>query len=224
MFGLNWLISALSFSTYSVIKGDSRRGAALERELQREIETSAQAIVQSAVQTSSLLERATQADPAALSALYDQYVGKIYAYIYHRTGQVELAEDLTGQVFMRMLEAVRSGRPWRTSFSGWLYRIAHNLVIDHYRRRGRASFVELEDANPVSTDVEPFNAIQARLDSERLQAALNRLTEEQAEVITLRFLQGLSIAEVAQIMNKTEGAIKALQYRAVLALRRVMQP
>ncbi len=220
MFGLDWLICALSFSTYSVIKGDSRRGAAIERELQREIETPAQA----AVQASVLLERAAQADPAALSALYDQYVGKIYAYIYHRTGQVELAEDLTGQVFMRMLEAVRSGRPWRTSFSGWLYRIAHNLVIDHYRRRGRASFIELEDANPVSTDVEPFNAIQARLDSERLQAALNRLTEEQAEVITLRFLQGLSIAEVAQIMDKTEGAIKALQYRAVLALRRVMQP
>ncbi len=228
MFGLDWLICALSFSTYSVIKGGSRRsasggvaggstaGAAIERELERESEAPAVA--------PSTLERAAQADPVALSAIYDQYVGKIYAYIYHRTGQVELAEDLTGQVFMRMLEAVRSGRPWRTSFSGWLYRIAHNLVIDHYRRRGRASFVELEDANPTSTDAEPFNAIQARLDSERLQAALNRLTEEQAEVITLRFLQGLSIAEVAQIMDKTEGAIKALQYRAVLALRRVMQP
>jgi RNA polymerase sigma-70 factor (ECF subfamily) len=139
-------------------------------------------------------------------------------------GQAELAEDLTGQVFMRMLEAVRSGKPWRTSFSGWVYRIAHNLVIDHYRRRSRASFVDIEDANPVSTDVEPFHAIQARLDSERVQAALSRLTDEQAEVITLRFLEGLSIAEVSTIMNKTEGAIKALQYRAVLALRRVMQP
>ena len=125
---------------------------------------------------------------------------------------------------MRMLEAVRSGRPWRTSFSGWLYRIAHNLVIDHYRRRGRASFVDLDDASPISSETEPFHAVEARLDGERVQAALSRLTEEQAEVITLRFLEGLSIAEVALLMDKTEGAIKALQYRAVLALRRVMQP
>jgi RNA polymerase sigma-70 factor (ECF subfamily) len=139
-------------------------------------------------------------------------------------GHAEVAEDLTGQVFMRMLEAVRSGRTWRTSFSGWLYRIAHNLVIDYYRRRGRASFVDLDDVDPVRSEADPLGAIEAKLDSERLQSALSRLTDEQAEVITLRFLEGLSIAEVATIMNKNEGAIKALQYRAVMALRRVMQP
>ncbi len=207
---LDWLICALSFATFNVIKGESARGNADAPD-----EQDAQ---------DDLLARALQAEPAALTALYDQYVNKIYTYIYHRVGQAELAEDLTGQVFMRMLEAVRSGKPWRTSFSGWVYRIAHNLVIDHYRRRSRASFVDIEDANPVSTDAEPFHAIQARLDSERVQAALSRLTDEQADVITLRFLEGLSIAEVSTIMNKTEGAIKALQYRAVLALRRVMQP
>lgn len=207
MLGLDWLICALSFSTFSVIKGESAREDSVEPDGQF-----------------ATLDRASQADPKALAALYDQYVNKIYAYIYHRVGQAELAEDLTGQVFMRMLEAVRSGRPWKTSFSGWLYRIAHNLVIDHYRRRSRATFVDIEDADPISTDLEPFHAIQERLDRERVQVALNRLTDEQAEVITLRFLEGLSIAEVASIMDKTEGAIKALQYRAVLALRRVMQP
>jgi len=173
----------------------------------------------------AILNRASQADPAALGMLYDQYSPKIYSYIYHRVGQVELAEDLTGQVFMRMLEAVRNGQSWRTSFSGWLYRIAHNLVIDHYRRRGRASFVDIEEVSPLSTtEGDPLRHVQARSDSERLQAALGSLTEEQAQVITLRFLEDLSIAETAEIMGKTEGAIKALQYRAVLALRRVMQP
>ena len=131
---------------------------------------------------------------------------------------------MTGQVFMRMLEAVRTGRAWRTSFSGWLYRIAHNLVIDHYRRRGKATLIDLDDAAPiVGTLGDPVRSTELLLDREHLRAALTQLTEEQAHVITLRFLEELSIAEAADIMDKTEGAIKALQYRAVLALRRVMQ-
>jgi RNA polymerase sigma-70 factor, ECF subfamily len=204
MLGLDGLIWALSFSTFSVIRDDSARTVTPEQQL--------------------LLEQASRADPAALGALYDQYSGKIYSYIYHRVGQVELAEDLTAQVFMRMLEAVSSGKSWQSSFSGWLYRIAHNLVIDHYRRRGRASFVDIDDAPPISSEAEPFDVVEARLNGERIQAALSRLTDEQAEVITLRFIEGLSIAEVAALMDKTDGAVKALQYRAVLALRRVMQP
>ena len=203
MLGLDGLIWALSFSTFSVIKDDSARTVTPEQQL--------------------LLEQASRADPAALGVLYDQYSGKIYSYIYHRVGQVELAEDLTAQVFMRMLEAVSSGRSWQSSFSGWLYRIAHNLVIDHYRRRGRATFVDIDDASPISSEAEPFEVVEARLNGERIQAALSRLTDEQAEVITLRFIEGLNIAEVAALMDKTEGAVKALQYRAVLALRRVMQ-
>ncbi|MBM4456689.1 MAG: sigma-70 family RNA polymerase sigma factor [Chloroflexi bacterium] len=205
MFGLNWLFCALSFVASSVMRGEEGRAEPPDQP--------------------ELLERASRADPTALTILYDQYVDKIYSYVYHRVGQAQLAEDLTGQVFMRMLEAIRSGRGWRTSFSGWLYRIAHNLVIDHYRRRQRATFVELDEAPPLPTsEADPFQAVQARLDNERLRSALTKLTEEQAQVITLRFLEDLSIAEAAEIMNKTEGAIKALQYRAVLALRRFMQP
>ena len=200
MFGLNWLNWALSFATFNVINSDTARPESADQR--------------------DLLERASQYDSAALTALYDQYVDRIYSYIYHRVGHVEVAEDLTGQAFMRMLEAVRSGRPWHTSFSGWLYRIAHNLVIDHYRRRNRASFVDIDEVSAVSPEGGPFQSVEARLDSERLHGALRRVTEEQAQVITLRFLEGLSIAETAEIMGKTEGAIKALQYRAVMALRR----
>lgn len=199
---LNW---ALSFAAFTVIEGETgREDHAPQQEL---------------------LEQASRFEPIALETLYNQYVDRIYNYVYHRVGRAEIAEDLTAQVFVRMLEAIRAGRGWRTSFSGWLYRIAHNLVIDHYRRRGRASFIGLDDALPLqSGEGDPHRRTELLLDRERLRSALGQLTEEQAQVITLRFLEDLSIAEVAHSMEKTEGAIKALQYRAVLALKRIMQP
>ena len=205
MSGLNWLSWALSFAEFSVITNNDVAARLMTPEQQ------------------ALLQRASECDPAALTSLYDQYVERIYSYIYHRVGQVELAEDLTGQVFMRMLEAVHAGRPWQSSFSGWLYRIAHNLVIDHYRRRGRATFVDIDEVSAPSSHGEPQPSVEATLDSEHLRQALRKVTDEQAQVISLRFLEDYSIAETAEIMGKTEGAIKALQYRAVSALRRVMQ-
>ena len=206
MFFLNWLFCALSFGTLGVIQGEATRATGSE-------------------QQKAILERASRADPDALTQLYDEYADKIFSYIYHRVGQAQLAEDLTGQVFTKMLEAIRANRAWRSSFSGWLYRIAHNLVIDHYRRRQRATYINLEDAPPLTaTEGDPLRSVEARLDSEDLRVAIGKLTEEQAQVITLRFIEEMSIAEVAAIMEKTEGAIKALQYRAVLALRRIMQP
>jgi RNA polymerase sigma-70 factor (ECF subfamily) len=196
---------ALSFVTFGVIQGEDTRAEDAEQQ--------------------ALLKLASRADSVALGKLYDQYSNRIYSYVYHRVGQAELAEDLTGQTFMRMLEAVGEGQAWHTSFSGWLYRIAHNLVVDHYRRNRRTDFVEVEEATFVSSaDDDPLHLVESRLERERLHSALQQLTEEQAQVITLRFLDELSITEVATIMEKSEGAIKALQYRAVLALRRVMQP
>ena len=202
---LNWLVWALSFAPFNVIKGDN--AACAEGPNQEE-----------------LLERASRAEPAALGAVYDQYADRIYAYIYRRVGRAEVAEDLTGQVFMRMLEAIRRDQGWRSSFSGWLYRIAHNLVVDYYRRRGRVTLIDIDEATPIrATEGDPVRSTESLLNREQLRAALFQLTEEQAEVITLRFMEERSIAEVADLMDKTEGAIKALQYRAVLALRRVMQ-
>jgi RNA polymerase sigma-70 factor (ECF subfamily) len=202
---LNSLFWALSFAPFNVFKGDN--AACTENPAQQ-----------------ALLERASRAEPAALGEIYDQYADRIYAYIYRRVGQAEVAEDLTGQVFMRMLEAIRRGQGWRSSFSGWLYRIAHNLVIDYYRRRGRVTLIDIDEAAPIrATEGDPVRSTESLLRREQLRAALFQLTEEQAQVITLRFMEERSIAEVADLMDKTEGAIKALQYRAVLALRRVMQ-
>lgn len=170
-----------------------------------------------------LLAAAMQYDEAALSELYDRYEAKIYNYIYRRTGDEVLAEDFTSQVFLKMLESIRDHKAWHSSFSGWLYRIAHNLVIDHYRRKGRQGAVELEEASPMTSDEESLEVrVEHSLDAERLRSAIRRLTEEQAEVVSLRFLEGYSISEVAAMMNRTEGAVKALQYRAVATLRTLL--
>jgi len=169
------------------------------------------------------LERAKELDPAALEAIYDRYSPKIYSYIYRRLGHAALAEDLTAQVFLRMLEAIRDDRAWRTSFSGWLYRIAHNLVVDHYRRRSRSTRVSLEDAPPLlSHDGDPAEITDQKLAHEQVLRAMRKLTEDQAQAVTLRFLEGLSISEVSSVMNRSEGAVKALQYRAVVALRHLL--
>ncbi|HQY92945.1 MAG: sigma-70 family RNA polymerase sigma factor [Caldilinea sp.] len=164
-----------------------------------------------------------QYDDAALGELYDRYEAKIFNYIYRRTGEEALAEDFTAQVFLKMLESIRDQKAWHSSFSGWLYRIAHNLVIDHYRRRGRQGSVDIEEASPTAPEEHnPAVTVEHTLEAERLRAAIRRLTDEQAEVVSLRFLEGYSISEVASMMNRTEGAIKALQYRAVATLRTLL--
>ena len=170
------------------------------------------------------LQLAKAYDVTALAAIYDHFEAKIYSYIYHRVGNQFVAQDLTSQVFLRVLESIQQDRAWETSFSGWLYRIAHNLVIDYYRRRGRTTQVSLDDMSILQSKSEsPENAAERSLAADHLRMAINQLTEEQAQVITLRFLESLSITEVADNMGKTEGAIKALQYRAVSSLRRIME-
>lgn len=170
-----------------------------------------------------MVERAAICDPDAIASLYDLYAPKIFNYIYHRLSDPNVAEDLTAQVFLRMVEAIDSDKGWRTSFSGWIYRITHNLVVDHYRKRSRAEFANIDETpNIPARRGDPFQTTAALLDSDELLRAINMLTEEQAQVITLRFLESYSITEVAEIMDKSEGSIKALQYRAVSSLRRIM--
>jgi len=172
----------------------------------------------------TLIERASRNDQEAIATLYDLYAPKIYSYIYRRVNDQLVTEDLTGQVFLRMIEAVRTQSAWHTSFSGWLYRIAHNLVVDHYRRRGRAIHTDIDESpNIPAQDSDPYKKAAALLDSDALLRAIGELTEEQAQVVTLRFLEGYSITEVATLLDKTEGAIKALQYRGVASLRRIMK-
>jgi RNA polymerase sigma-70 factor (ECF subfamily) len=168
-----------------------------------------------------LRERAINLDPLALAEIYDTYSSKIYTYIYHRTGDAALAEDLAGDVFVRMLEAIRSDRAWQTSLQGWLYRIAHNLVVDHFRRASnRDGGVELDERWMASE--KPSHSFEGLFSSNQLRIGMRFLTDEQQQVIALKFAEGLSNAEIAEIMGKTEGAIKALQHRGLSALRRII--
>jgi RNA polymerase sigma-70 factor (ECF subfamily) len=169
-----------------------------------------------------LLERAKQYDEAALGELYDRYAPRIYAYIYRRVGDACLAEDLTSDAFVRVIRAIQSGRFWRTSFKAWLYRIAHNLVADHYRQQPPAAEVEL-DERLVAAEDDPASMVTERLSHGHLRAAIGRLTPDQQQVLVLRFGEGMKARDVADVMGKSVGAIEALQHRALAALRRVLR-
>ena len=167
----------------------------------------------------ALLERARSNDSRALGELYDRYSGKIYTYILYRVGDESLAEDLTANVFIKVLGAIQSSRAWDLSFSGWLYRIAHNAVVDDFRRRKNRIALPL-DERLVATQDDPVATAEGRIALESVKGAMVFLTEEQRTVVELKFFEQLSNLEVARVMGKTEGAIKSLQYRALAALRR----
>jgi len=170
----------------------------------------------------TLLEHARQYDDAALGELYDRYAPRVYAYVYRRTGDAQLAEDLIGDVFVRVVQALRAEQVWHTSFQAWLYRIAHNLVVDYYRRRAPIE-LELDEQLAVGgEEAEEIAPAEETWGRGQVRAALARLTPEQQQVLTLRFGEALTARETAEVMGKNVGAIEALQHRALAALRRVL--
>ena len=169
----------------------------------------------------SLVRRAQKHDPEALTQLYEEYFDKIYRYIAFKIGSRTEAEDMTQQVFLNAIKSISSFKWKGTPFSAWLFRIAHNQVVDYVRKRSRHATVPLAESL-VSTDDTPELVAEQNLDVERLLSATQRLTKAQREVISLRFPGGLSIAEAAKVMGKSQGAVKALQHSAILALRQVL--
>lgn len=170
----------------------------------------------------TLLERAQAFDEHALGQLYDEYAPPIYAYLYRRVQDAQLAEDLTSEVFVRMLQAIRARRLWKTSFQGWLYRIAHNLVVDHYRKQPATPVLEL-DEDLVADQKDLDSAVAERLSRQRLRSAIRLLTPEQQQVLALRFGQQLSAPEAGDVIGKSVSAVEALQHRALAALRRILE-
>jgi RNA polymerase sigma-70 factor (ECF subfamily) len=170
-----------------------------------------------------LLAQVRRGDRAALAEVYDTYSPAVYRYLVRRTGDARVAEDLTGAVFLKLLEAVQKNQVWTTSFVGWLYRIAHNAVIDNFRRAARRSDRPLDELMHSRQEAPDQRAERAAYLQEII-AAMESLTGDQSQVLLLRFGEGLSHQEVAIIMGKSEGAIKLLQHRAIQTLRRVLQP
>jgi RNA polymerase sigma-70 factor (ECF subfamily) len=164
--------------------------------------------------------RAAKGDSEAFSVLYQRYVRRIYNYIYYRTGNQHDAEDLTERVFFRALSHIHNYRNRGLPFSAWLYRIAHNLVANWYRDTKRRKEVPLEDhAYTISRGDLPESELVKLQEVEQLMAALRRLPSDRQNLLILKFVERLSNEEIAQIMGRTEGAIKSLYHRTLLTLR-----
>jgi RNA polymerase sigma-70 factor, ECF subfamily len=168
----------------------------------------------------SLVEHAQAGDREALEELYLIHFDRIYSFLHLSVGNRHDAEDLTTQTFLKMLEAIGRFRWQSVPFSAWLFRIAHNLAIDHFRARRR---VQPEGEVPEPPGQEESSAEQQAMDSigqAGMLTLIERLSMEQRQVLTLKFLFGFANADVAGILDKTEGAVKSLQHRALASLQK----
>ena len=176
----------------------------------------------------ALLENARRGVPAAYDRLYNLYADKLFRYLVVRVGQREIAEDLTADVFVRLLKVLPRFRINRerpvASFSAWLYRIADNLLTDHYHRQRHRQHQDIDDQVHLVSDLpSPYQHAAVGEKDRLLATTITKLVEEQQKVIIHRFAHQLNLQEVAQVMGKTEGAIKALQHRALVNLRRILR-
>jgi RNA polymerase sigma-70 factor (ECF subfamily) len=169
----------------------------------------------------SLIRRAQQRDEVALTRLYEENFDKIYRYISIKIGDRTEAEDMTQQVFLNAIQSIGSYKSKGMPFSSWLYRIAHNQVVDHLRKKSKRLTVPLDENLPAKGE-DPRRSIEQKIEIEEIVAAAKGLTRAQQEVISLRFAGELSVAECAKTMGKSEGAVKALQHSAILALRKAL--
>ncbi len=166
-----------------------------------------------------LLQRAHKLEEAALATIFDTYYRPIYRYIYYHTRHAQTAEDLTAKVFHKLLESLHVGRGPCRHLRAWLFRVAHNLVVDESRRlvhRNHQALNEGWAAQQLNVEDDVHNTLL----TDQVREAMTCLTSKQRSVIVLRFLEGLDNAEIAQILKLSVGAVKALQHRALATLRR----
>ncbi len=167
-----------------------------------------------------LIERVKE-DPATFGTVYEHYVDRIYNYMYQRTRNQHDAEDLTSRVFYRALKNVGRYRVQGAPFGSWLYRIAHNVVANWYRDSKRRKTVSVDSLAPIeSVDVRPEEVAEQAEEVRLLWQAIGQLNPDRQELLILKFSEGLSNAEIGQIMSRTEGAVKALYHRTLQGLRK----
>jgi RNA polymerase sigma-70 factor (ECF subfamily) len=175
-----------------------------------------------------LVTRCQRGEAAALGQLYDLYADRLYRYLVLRVADAETAADLTSEVFLRVIKSIGAFRLNRerpaATVSGWLYRIAANLVAEHYRAQRRRPWLGLDDRR-VNSTVDPGPQALAEQNEElsQLAQAVGGLSKDQQMVVMGRFVEGMTLAEVAAWLNKTEGAVKSLQHRALRSLARLMR-
>ncbi len=171
-------------------------------------------------QEQNTLAQAIGGDREAFGMLYGRYVNQIYNYIYYRTGNSHDAEDLTERVFMRAMNHIQKYNDRGLPFSSWLYRIAHNLVANWHRDNGRRREIPLDDVVVHFAQGEhPESSLVREEEQASLLRLIRKLPPDRQHLLILKFVEGLSNAEIGQIMGKTEGAVKSLYHRTLLTLR-----
>ena len=166
-----------------------------------------------------LVKGAVEGDVDAYGKLYEIYLDRIYRYVFYRTRDVMIAEDITEEVFLRAWKNIGSCRGKEHTFRPWLYRIAHNQIVDTFRKNHRYSHVEIVDCDRADS-IE--DTVEFEVEWQQLLTAISTLPEPQKEIILLKFVEGASNQEIEQITGKRQGAIRALQMRALASLRRCL--
>jgi len=169
-----------------------------------------------------LVERAKR-DPEAFGLLYERYVGRIYRYLYYRTGNHQDAEDLTARTFYRALEHLPRYQERGLPFVAWLYRIAHNIVVNWQRDRQRRPVVALDHVVMHAAEGDPQGMIEEAEEQERLLRAFYALSADRQELLILKFVEGMTNAQIGTIMGRSEGAIKSLYHRTLLELKKHLE-
>jgi RNA polymerase sigma-70 factor (ECF subfamily) len=169
-----------------------------------------------------LIRQAKSGNSEAFAQLYDAYLERVYRYIYFRVSDDTVTEDLTSQVFLKAWEHLDRYKITGSPYIAWLYTIARNLVIDHYRTKKES--LPLDDLVPLaSEDQSPVEEVEVRFSLQAMRDSLHSLTDDQQQVLILKFIAGLPNENIAKMMNKKEGAIRALQMRALQTLSRRME-
>lgn len=167
-----------------------------------------------------VLSRASQGDRDAFGLLYERYIDRIFNYVYYRTGNVHDAEDLTARVFQRAMNHIHNYTDRGVPFSAWLYRIAHNLVANWHRDRSRRQEIPLNDLPVIqSREDRPETTLVHTQEQESLLKLIRQLPPERQTLLILKFVEDMSNAEIGKIMGRSEGAVKSLYHRTLLALR-----
>jgi len=176
------------------------------------------------LEDSELVDLTKTGDKDAYGELYERYVEKIYNYIYYRTGNNHDAEDLTARVFFRAMGHIDTYTDRGVPFQAWLYRIAHNLVANWHRDRNRRKIIPLDDyiAGTLELDAPEHEALDKE-EREALLAAVRKLPEDRQLLLNLKFVDHMSNADIGVIMDRTEGAVKSLYHRTLLALRETLE-
>jgi RNA polymerase sigma-70 factor, ECF subfamily len=169
-----------------------------------------------------LVEAAKRGDQQAISELYYAYVDRIYRYIFYRVSDVHIAEDITADVFIKVLEGLSTYEDRSLPFAAWIYKISHAKLVDYYRR-GRQRFTHQSiDSMEIGVEMDIDEALTQEYETKRFKQALKRLTDIQQEVIILRFIEGHDLASTAEILGKSINVIKVTQFRAVQALSKLL--